>query len=191
MKVKLLNIVTSAVLATGLVSTFAPNAMARPGNPAVCQANIFSGLFVDCQQVSGGPAGNDNASAIAALFDQEVIGNYKVNHSSGQVANVFEITSTGKGVGTMTFFDDSLKDSNFAFVLKGGNGYAAYLFNGISQLSDLSWSTGGPDLSHATLYVFDTPSSNGRIEIPEPGTLLGLVALGGVMIGQKAISRKS
>ncbi|TVU52083.1 MAG: PEP-CTERM sorting domain-containing protein [Arthrospira sp. PLM2.Bin9] len=190
MKVKFSNIATAAVLATGLVSTLAPNAMARPGNPAVCQANIFSGLFVDCQQVSGGSAGNDNASAIAALFDKEVIGNYKVDASSGQVANVFNITSTGEGVGTLNFLDSTLANSTFAFVLKGGNGYAAYLFNGISQLSNLSWSTGGPGLSHATLYVFDTPTTPGT-QVPEPATLLGLVALGGMMVGQKAISRKS
>ncbi|RAQ38885.1 PEP-CTERM sorting domain-containing protein [Arthrospira sp. O9.13F] len=189
MKVRFLNITTAAVLATGLVSAFAPDAMARPGNPAVCQDNIFGGLFEECRQVSGGPAGNDNATRIAALFDREVIADFKVDASSGQVANVFDINSTGEGVGTMNFLDSTLANSTFAFVLKGGNGFAAYLFDGISQLTDLSWSTGGPGLSHATLYVFDSPIP--PIPVPEPGTLLGLVAIGGVMVGQKAISRKS
>lgn len=190
MKVRFLNITTAAVLATGLVSAFAPDAMAqRPGNAATCQDNIFGGLFEECREQSGGPAGNDNATRIAALFDREVIADFKVDASSGQVANVFDINSTGEGVGTMNFLDSTLANSTFAFVLKGGNGFAAYLFDGISQLTDLSWSTGGPGLSHATLYVFDSPIP--PIPVPEPGTLLGLVAIGGVMVGQKAISRKS
>ncbi|AMW29056.1 MULTISPECIES: PEP-CTERM sorting domain-containing protein [Arthrospira] len=189
MKVRFLNIATATVLATGLVSTLAPNAMAQPGNPAVCQDNIFGGLFEECRQVSGGPAGNDNATRIAALFEKEVVSDYKVNASSGST-EFFTITSTGEGVGTLDLLDPALANKTFAFVIKGGNGYAAYMFNGISQLSNLSWSTGGPGLSHATLYVFDTPTTPGT-QVPEPVTLLGLVALGGMMVGQKAISRKS
>lgn len=207
MKFKLLNIVTAAVLAAGLVSTLAQDAMAQGrgnsgggggSNVATCQENLFAGLTYVCKDSSG----NDNVSAIEFMFGKTVIDgfrldDYKVDARSGSNA-FFTITSArdddpeaAEGVGTMTFFDDSLKDSNFAFVLKGGNGFAAYLFNGIDQLNDLNWETGGPDLSHATLYVFDTPSSKGRTEIPEPGTLLGLVALGGVMVGQKAISHPS
>lgn len=200
MKFKLLNIVTAAVLAAGLVSTFAQDAMAQGrgnsgggggSNVATCQENLFAGLTYVCKDSSG----NDNVSAIESMFGKTVIDgfrldDYKVDASSGSNA-FFTITSTSEGKGTLSFFDDSLKDSTFAFVLKGGNGFAAYLFNGIDQLNDLNWETGRPDLSHATLYVFDTPSSQGRTEIPEPGTLLGLVALGGVMVGQKAISHPS
>ncbi|MBS0016273.1 MAG: PEP-CTERM sorting domain-containing protein [Arthrospira sp. SH-MAG29] len=190
MKVRFLNIATATVLATGLVSTLAPNAMAQPGNPAVCQDNIFGGLFEECREVSGGPAGNDNAAAIAALFDKEVVSNYKVDDSSGQVANVFNITSTGEGVGTLDLLDPALANKTFAFVIKGGNGYAAYMFDGISQLSGLDWSTGGPGLSHATLYVFDSPTPPGP-QLPEPGTLLGVAAIGGLLVSHKLMSRKS
>ncbi|EDZ92491.1 hypothetical protein AmaxDRAFT_4739 [Limnospira maxima CS-328] len=194
MKVKLLNIVTSVVLAAGLVSTLAPDAMAqKPRNVATCQENLFAGLTYICQD-SGG---NDNVSAIESMFGQTVIDgfrldDYKVDRSTDENA-FFTIASTSEGKGTLTFFDDSLKDSTFAFVLKGGQGFAAYLFDGIDQLEDLNWETGRPGLSHATLYVFDTPSSRpgGRTEIPEPGMLLGLVAVGGMMVGQKAISGKN
>ncbi|MET0115542.1 MAG: PEP-CTERM sorting domain-containing protein, partial [Limnospira maxima] len=112
-----------------------------------------------------------------------------VDASSGQVANVFDINSTGEGFGTMNFLDSTLANSTFAFVLKGGNGFAAYLFDGISQLTDLSWSTGGPGLSHATLYVFD--SKDPGPQLPEPGTLLGVAAIGGLLVGHKLMSRKS
>ncbi|TVU52084.1 MAG: PEP-CTERM sorting domain-containing protein [Arthrospira sp. PLM2.Bin9] len=189
MKVRFLNIATATVLATGLVSTLAPNAMAQPGNPAVCQDNIFSGLFEECREVSGGRDGNDNAAAIAALFEKEVVSDYKVDASSGST-EFFTITSTGEGVGTLDLLDPALANKTFAFVIKGGNGYAAYMFNGISQLSGLDWSTGGPGLSHATLYVFDSPTPP-PIPVPEPGALLGVAAIGGLLVSHKLMSRKS
>jgi hypothetical protein len=208
MKFGFSNIIASAVLTAGLVSMSATGAFARPGggggngggggggNVAVCQTNVFSDLFTECRDASG----NDNETAVEALFadlNLEVIDgwnldDYKVDSNSGS-NDFFTIEEASEGIGTLSFLDSTLTTSPFAFVLKGGNGYAAYLFDGISQLENLSWETGGPGLSHATLYVFEGDSSGGggSQEIPEPTAVLGLIAVGGMLVGKKGLSRNS
>ncbi|MEB3884396.1 PEP-CTERM sorting domain-containing protein [Lyngbya sp. CCY1209] len=201
MKFGFSNIVASAVLTAGLVSMSATGALARPGggggNVAVCQTNVFGDLFTECRDASG----NDNETAVATLFadlNLEVIDgwnldDYKVDSNSGS-NDFFTIEETSEGSGTLSFLDSTLTTSPFAFVLKGGNGYAAYLFDdGISQLENLTWETGRPGLSHATLYVFEGDSSGGggSQEIPEPTAVLGLIAVGGMLVGKKGLSRNS
>jgi len=210
MKIGFSKIAASAVLTAGLVSMSATGAFAKPGNGggggggggnvAVCVDNLFAGLTTDCKAQSG----NDDKAAIESLFSLNVIDgwnldDYKVDSHSGSnnffnVENIVENGKTDKTRGTVSFFDDTLKNSTFAFVLKGGNGHAAYLFDGINQLDNLNWETGSKaDLSHATLYVFDKPASNDDVsqEVPEPATLLGLIAVGGMLVGKKGLSRNS
>ncbi|MGC9527052.1 MAG: PEP-CTERM sorting domain-containing protein [Limnospira sp.] len=55
----------------------------------------------------------------------------------------------------------------------------------------MNWSTvNGKDLSHATLYVFDRGTPDPSQSVPEPATVLGLLAVGGMLVGKKVMDRK-
>ena len=208
MKFGFSNIVASAVLTAGLVSMSATGALANNGrggggssggggNVAVCVDNLFAGLATDCKAQSG----NDAETTVESLFNKQVIDGwnldaYKVDSYEG-TNNYFTIKETSEGFGTVDFKDDStLANSTFAFVLKGGNGHAAYLFENIGldnlkALENATFATGRPRWSHATLYVFDQPETPSPTEVPEPTALLGLIAVGGMLVGKKGLSHKS
>ncbi|MGC9528437.1 MAG: PEP-CTERM sorting domain-containing protein, partial [Limnospira sp.] len=122
MKIKCSSIVASTVLAAGLASMSATAALAD---------NLFSDLAIGSQT---SVSGNDDVDAIENLFKQEVIegyslDDYKVDSKSGS-NSYFQIEQLSEGVGTLTFKDSSLANSTFAFVLKAGNSFDAYLFEG-------------------------------------------------------------
>lgn len=184
MNIKFSSIVASTVLAAGLAAMSATAALAD---------NVFSDLAVWSQT---SVSGNDDVDAIESLFGQEVIegyslDNYKVDSKSGS-NSYFEIEQLNEGVGTLTFKDSSLANSTFAFVLKAGNGFDAYLFEGVDVGTALNWSTAnGKDLSHATLYVFDQGTPDPSQNVPEPATVFGLLAVGGMLVGKKVMDRKN
>jgi hypothetical protein len=177
--------------------------------------DVFSGIatYTGCEGVF---SGNDSNSLeqVADLFEEGASINnnwanndaYKIDIDEEYVENVtteyykmFGLGGEDGNTGTIEFVKDI--ESEFAIVLKTATSWSAYKFDGITAGTSFDWNTlgvstnkgQGRGLSHLSLYVSDTgvDVENPPVEVPEPTTLLGLIAVGGMLVGKKGLSRKS
>ncbi|MFY7807239.1 MAG: PEP-CTERM sorting domain-containing protein [Limnoraphis robusta] len=137
------------------------------------------------------------------LFGEEIGSwDWELSGKSDGNKGAFGITAPGSNSGNWSL--STALESPFILSLKSSTSWSAYYFENLdSAITGGFFNTlgvavnenngQGKGLSHASLFVaskqfVDEPDSQ---EVPEPGTLLGLLTLGGVVFGKKVISRKS
>ncbi|MGL5080354.1 MAG: PEP-CTERM sorting domain-containing protein [Microcoleaceae cyanobacterium] len=160
---------------------------------------------------AGAFSGNDSQGSAwsTQLNTNNIFGDYNwtfgskidspaTNWKTSEYFKIQNNVSTGN-IGTIELLKDI--DSAFALTLKTSTGWSAYKFEGGSVGDIFNWNTigvaldgsgtKGKALSHASLYISDykIPQDDNQ-EVPEPATLLGLAALGGVFMTKK-VARKS
>ena len=197
-------VMTSSVVAASVLSLSALDANAA----TLAKTSDVTAGGVNATAVYGSNEGNDTGSKSTFLSELNggLFGDYtweladKSDEGSSIEGITLNMTDQGSNSGTwsITGLDDS---SPFVISLKAGNNYSAYFFDAGSALSG-DWDTigtslngsgkAGKQISHISVFVAsnqfgDTPESQ---EVPEPGTLVGLLALGSVVFGKKMI-RKS
>ncbi|WP_204138127.1 PEP-CTERM sorting domain-containing protein [Halomicronema sp. CCY15110] len=204
MKKHLVLLIGSSLLAVSTVAMFADGASAK-GNgknknsdsndqptavQASCNLNAFSGVS-GCE---GPISGNNSNQNLDGLFDIDwesgsfVSGEIKVDNGSGGSTGGFSF-SGNKQSGTWEL-DKSItnKYQYGMFVVKAGNSFASYFWDGLSTSG--AWDTkgvipnggGSPDLSHFSFYGFGQRVVEPEVPtIPEPAAMLGLLSVGGVI----------
>lgn len=179
---------TAAILAlAGSLLAFNANAALSRSGPKCTSYNTVSTMnALDCSGAWGGDDVNQQSDVFAQLnldFTDftgtggiwEYLGTTNAGETSGPFASVPAAAS-----GTLTF--DTPITGFFAVALKGGNSFSFYLFDGgVAGLSSVNFSMGGTalnaeeqqqNLSHASLYQFDTPTP----PVPEANTYLMMLA---------------
>ncbi|KKD36182.1 PEP-CTERM sorting domain-containing protein [Limnoraphis robusta] len=205
MKSLFAGVMTSSVVAVSVLSLSTLDANAALFTST---SNVTAG-GVEAADVYGPIQGNDtgNSSNFLTTLNGGLFGDYEwqLADKSDEGSSIEGITlnmTTDQGQTTGNWSITGLDNSSaFVISLKASNKYSAYFFEAGSALEGL-WNTIGTSvngngnaqaISHISLFVApnqfqDTPDSQ---EVPEPGTLLGLLTLGGVVFGKKVISRKS
>lgn len=165
---------------------------------ASCTLSAFSGV-TSCE----GPfSGNNSNQSLDGLFDINwesgsfVSGEIKVDNGSKGSTGGFSFKSAkdqDKQSGTWEL-DKSITDKYQygMFVVKAGNSFSSYFWDGLSTTG--VWDTlgvtpnngGSPDLSHFSFYGFgqrvvEPPTPT----IPEPATVIGLLAVGGGIVASR------
>ena len=196
-------VITSSVVAASVLSLSALDANAA----TLAKTSDVTAGGVNATAVDGANTGNDTGANSDFLDELNggLFGDYtwqladKSDSESSIAGITLDMTGQGETSGTwsITGLDDS---SPFVISLKASNKYSAYFFEAGSALEGL-WNTIGTSvngqgnaqaISHISVFVAsnqftDTPETQ---EVPEPGTLVGLLALGSVVFGKKMI-RKS
>lgn len=196
-------VITSSVVAASVLSLSALDANAA----TLAKTSDVTAGGVNATAVYGSNEGNDTGSKSTFLSELNggLFGDYtwELADKSDEGSSIEGITlnMTGQGQTTGSWSIDGLDNSSpFVISLKASNSYSAYFFEAGSALDGL-WNTIGTStnkkdkaqaISHISVFVAsnqfgDTPESQ---EVPEPGTLVGLLALGSVVFGKKMI-RKS
>jgi hypothetical protein len=219
MKFGFSNIVASAVLTAGVVSMSATGALAKPGGGQTATACSVDNIYGDIAPVACADAenwgdqdtkdeGSDLSPWLADYFGETVSftnlggsgkSDNKVEGYNGTDA-YYSVSSAGGTLGTITFNQDI--ESAFSIVLKAATTWSAYLFEGATAGDTINWEMDGvaqnsngnaAQLSHASLFITNkvVEVENPPQEVPEPTTLLGLIAVGGMLVGKKGLSRKS
>ena len=196
-------VITSSVVAASVLSLSTLDANAALFTST---SNVTAG-GVEAADVYGAIKGNDTGdkSTFLSELNGGLFGDYtweladKSDGESSIEGITLDMTGQGETAGSWSIsgLDNS---SPFVISLKASNSYSAYFFEAGSALDGL-WNTIGTSvngkgdaqgISHISVFVAsnqftDTPESQ---EVPEPGTLVGLLALGSVVFGKKMI-RKS
>lgn len=218
MKKVLSKVLGASLMSVGLVAVSATDAFGGQ-TPQNCSVdNIFNdALDLEAEFCKGSISGNDKKDKVEPQFQElyqnlindpqtsftgSVTNDYKLDSSSGLVKdeankNLFEIINDNgdKSSSRIQFYQDI--DYKFSFVLKAGNTWSSYFFDGIEAGTILDFTTGGvsknqngnrADLSHATLYVSDIEvalreeqNKQRKVYVPEPSAVVGLAFLGGGM----------
>ncbi|MFZ1027538.1 MAG: PEP-CTERM sorting domain-containing protein [Limnoraphis robusta] len=205
MKSLFAGVMTSSVVAVSVLSLSALDANAAS---LTCSTSDVTAGGVNATACDGSNQGNDTGNSdFLATLNGGLFGDYEwqLADKSDEGSSIEGITlnmTTDQGQTTGNWSITGLDNSSaFVISLKASNKYSAYFFEAGSALEGL-WNTIGTSvngngnaqaISHISLFVApnqfqDTPDSQ---EVPEPGTLLGLLTLGGVVFGKKVISRKS
>ncbi len=167
------------------VTTLAPSAFnaaqaATLGTGTTCAKATFA--YIDC---AGAFTGNDKGAQGTALTNLNTLfgsgWSLKGDSEAGGLVT-FESGGTNAKSGVAR---TSLTGPG-AIAIKAGNSYSLYT---ISNLTKFDWSTAGvtlvgkkgntPDLSHISVYARAVNPPTTPRHIPEPGMLLGLVAIAG------------
>ncbi len=163
---------------------------------ASCALSAFSGVS-SCEDPISGNNSNQNLDGLfdinweSGSFISEEI---KIDNGSGGSNKGFSF-SGNKQVGTWEL-DASLADKYQygMFVVKAGNSFASYFWDGLSTIG--TWDTkgvipnggGSPDLSHFSFYGFGQrlPEEPPVPTIPEPAAMAGLLAVGaGIVVTRR------
>lgn len=211
---KLLTLGLGAVIVS---SIFLPSAAeAKPGKKnnkpqeasVACNQTELGVLSNFCDFRSGNDDGGGLSGTLAWLDTQSPDDwekFFKVDSSSGNASrsgvdlNVSADTSLD-GTWTMDFSELlDLGYSEFAVAVKAGNGHAIYGYDtaDFMDASTYEWSTVGlkngggqqPGLSHFTVYVKRGEKEPTPAPVPEPMSILGLVAFGGGAVALKRRQR--
>lgn len=208
MKKVLSTVLGASLMSVGLVGVSATGAFAAPPGGGqtgqTCDVdNIFSGALT-AEYCEGSFSGNDKANDVKNLFQDlydssaSVTSSVKADDYDGDVdTSLFRIWSPDgdDSVGKIEFKQDI--DYKFSFVLKAGNTWSSYFFDGIEAGTILDFTTAGVSkngngsaaaLSHATMYVSDIEvalreeeNKPPKVYVPEPSAVVGLAFLGGGM----------
>ncbi len=169
-----------------------PNKGQKTAVQASCTLSAFGGVN-GCEDPISGNNSNQNLDGLFNLNWESgsfVSGEIKVdNGKKGKTGGFsFESDKDAAKQSGKWFLDESITDKYQygMFVVKAGNSFASYFWDGLS--SSGTWDTkgvipnggGSPDLSHFSFYGFgqrvvEPPTP----KIPEPATMLGLLAVGG------------
>jgi hypothetical protein len=180
MKIRHLAFTTLAAIAAGLsqIGTSAAQA-AVLGGSGTC-SNVTFG-YINC---AGAFAGNDKGAQGTGLTNLNSLfgtGWYFAGDNEDGTASF----SAG-GLGTKTGSATSSLSGAGAIAIKAGNSYSLYT---VANLASFNWATTGvtlvgknknvPGLSHVSLYAqrHNNPVPQ---DIPEPGTIVALLAAGGL-----------
>lgn len=192
----------ASLMSVGLVSVSGTGAFANGQTSQTCNVNNIFNSVLTADDCLGSFGGNDKARDVETLFQDlydasaSVTSNTKADDYDGDVdTGLFRIWSTGgdQSVGKIEFKETI--DKKFSFVLKAGNTWSSYFFDGIEAGTMLDFSTAGVSkngngfaaaLSHATLYVSDIeaamanePDPDVKKYVPEPSATLALLAVVG------------
>ena len=201
MKRILSKVLAASLMSVGFVSVSTTDAFA---NQTCDVDNIFADIatYTGCE---GAFSGNDNENEVNNIFKDVYDSNTSVSFSdkldaSSGDTDWFRITNNGAGNdGQIEFLKDI--DYKFSFVLKAGNTWSSYFFDGIEAGTILDFTTAGVSqngngsaaaLSHATLYVSNIEreiqdaideenNKEAKVYVPEPSAMVGLAFLGSGM----------
>ena len=156
-----------------------------------CESTVFSDLAAsDCL---GSFKGNINGSAseldkLAARWHETFI---YAGKSDDADAGPFTRSPSGKQGVTLTF--DHVLIGDFVIGLKAADWYSYYLFSTETPLGSLTFDTTAgvstnkhgqaQDLSHAALYLANTPTPSRTANVPEPETVALLLTSLALMAG--------
>ncbi|ERT06895.1 PEP-CTERM -sorting domain protein [Lyngbya aestuarii BL J] len=197
-------VITSSVVAASVLSLSALDANAAT---MAQTSDVTAGDGINATAVDGANAGNDTGNSdFIDRLNGGLFGNYtwELADKSDEASSIPDVTlnMTGQGETSGSWSITGLDNSSpFVISLKASNSYSAYFFDAGSALEGM-WNTIGTStnkkgkaqaISHISVFVAsnqftDTPDSQ---EVPEPGTLFGLLTLGGMVFGKKAMSRNS
>ncbi len=204
MKSLFAGVMTSSVVAVSVLSLSTLDANAA----SLAKTSDVTAGGVEAAQVYGSVQGNDTGASSTFLDDLNggLFGGYtwQLADKSDSASLIPGITlnMTGQNQTSGSWSIAGLDNSSpFVISLKAGNNYSAYFFDAGSALNGL-WNTIGTSvngggnaqaISHISLFVASNQFSvePKAQEVPEPGTLLGLLAIGGVVFGKKAMERNS
>lgn len=199
--------IATALLATGVVTggmVSAANAAAF--STATCDITDITDLndAAAADACAGGFAGNDSEGDAwsTQLNDNDVFGDYNWT-------NLYDIDGDGDAYDLTDYKIDSADGANdlfrisysegkiefnqdidvqFALVLKAGNFWSAYSFDGVTADEIFEFDTkgvavhknngGSPGLSHASIYFSDNSITSDPQEVPEPTVIGGLLMVG-------------
>ncbi len=179
-------IALTATAATFVASAFDAAQAATLGTGTTCAKATFA--YIDC---AGAFAGNDKGAQGTALTNLDTLfgtgWSLKGDSEAGGIVSFLSGgTSSTSGVAKTSLTGPG------AIAVKAGNSYSLYTIN---NLATFTWNTLGvtpvgkkgntPELSHISVYTqAGSPPKNPR-DIPEPGMLLGLVAIAGASVRLK------
>jgi hypothetical protein len=192
-------IIATALLATGVVTggMVAPASAGQSGT--TCNVLDVTGA-IDCYGSIGGNDSGAHAAGVIERFETDTkitssisLGAFEWEWEE-QVNNYFTLTNNGN-TGTIEFTQDI--DFTFALNLKAAKFWSAYFFDGAKAGDTIDYVTDGvaqnnkgnaAALSHASLFISDnavssTPDTPDPQEVPEPGSILGLLAVGAMGTG--------
>lgn len=179
---------SSLALAVAAFAVSAPAyAALSPATPPTCANTDVSPNSFACSGAWAGNDANQQADVLAEL-NSLLPDTWTFVGKSDDANNGPFTGNPGTTSGTLTF--DSPISGNFAIALKASNSFSLYVWQGVSGVTSIDFSTMGTALnpqgrpqalSHATLYVG---------AIPEPGTYALMFAGLGV-VGLMARRRKN
>jgi hypothetical protein len=213
MKFLLSKTIATALLATGVAvgGMVAPASAKKPDHAGggggggggqtgtTCNVLDVTGA-IDCY---GSVEGNDKKNDVIDLFKTETeitndiggVFNWDLEQKSDEGAQNYFSVANGSNAGTITILQDI--DFTFALNLKASNIWSAYFFDGAKAGDTIDYVTDGvaengngsaAALSHASLFISDnavssTPDTPDPQEVPEPASILGLLAIGAMGTG--------
>ena len=155
---------------------------------------------IDCY---GSVAGNDKKNDVINAFQTETditndiggVYDWDLYDKSDDGTEDWFSVANGNSDGTITILQDI--DFTFAINLKAANFWSSYFFDGAKAGDTIDYTTAGvaqngggsaAALSHASLFISDnavssTPNTPDPQEVPEPASILGLLAVGAMGAG--------